>query len=219
MIHHLAAGRLFTLFFALCSLLSLTGCEQAARQQLLADIKARQAAQAARDSQQAMRYFAPESFTYFDKMMGLARTSSRQQVEAMALSQMYNVLAIRAELEPDEVKSFTGRQYVDVSIARGFWSGDTEVPDDHPEKIEFLDGAAIITWRIVDTDFRYREYYVKDAGTGIWLVDVSRETESHDQIFRDFAMDLGISERESVVIGVEEGIKKEMPESAWDPPQ
>jgi hypothetical protein len=32
-------------------------------------------------------------------------------------------------------------------------------------------------------------------------------------------MDLGISERESVVIGVEEGIKKEMPESAWDPPQ
>ncbi len=219
MTHYLSAGRLFTLLFALCSLFSLTGCEQAARQQLLADIKARQAALDSQDSQQAMRYMAPDSYAYFDKMMVLARTAPRQQVERMAPSEMYNVLAIRAELEPEEVKSFTGRQYVDVSIARGFWSGDTEAPDDRPEKIEFLDGAAIITWRIVDTDYRYREHYTKDASTGMWLLDLSRETDSHDQFFRHFATDMGISEQDAVVLGVQEGIKKEMPESAWDPPQ
>lgn len=221
MTHHLSAGRLFFVVAALMAMFSLGACVDNGKAELEQSINEYEDALRNKDGAKAIQYVAQGTFDHYSQVIQYARTYTAEQVAQLSPYMQYHVLGVRAELKPEEVKTFDGRQYMETSISRGYWIaglGDGSVAP--KTTIKMYKGYAT-----VDTEgFRknsppIRTYYLKDEASGRWQIDFSRDIPGMDQAIRDYARLTRMSEREAVIEWVEDDIGASLPATVWNPPK
>lgn len=96
----------------------LAGCDKSQNEIKAADAASNRAV-LARDGKAFAEQLSKESFNHMTKMINLARTATKAQTKALSLSDKFDVLLIRATVEPERLRKMNAYEYIVRAVEDG----------------------------------------------------------------------------------------------------
>ncbi|MFZ4575690.1 MAG: hypothetical protein ACOYN0_14945, partial [Phycisphaerales bacterium] len=126
-----------------------------------------------RDAASAASHFSAATFTYWDRLLPIARSGSKAQILSLPPSERYDVVAMRHRCTAAELKTLTGPFWLKLAMERGEYLGD-EMTELGSIKVRGDFAEAQVLWegdRLVDQNNKpVLVLFVKEQGG--WKFDL-----------------------------------------------
>jgi hypothetical protein len=171
------------------------------------------------DASKAISMLDAPSIQQYDRVIALARTTTREQLATMEPWDRYLIVGVRSELSPAELRIADGREYLRLAISRGFWRhGETEFKfDPRQHKVKVHSSYATIDTKSYDKRVPPYRTYLSKTADGTWKLDFSRSGETNNANIRLWAKEMFLTEDEVIEEWVFIDTGEPVPERAWEP--
>ncbi|MEK6702443.1 MAG: hypothetical protein AABZ53_09280 [Planctomycetota bacterium] len=166
---------------------------------------------------QAVTFLSKDSIARLDRMMALARTAKKAEVQALSFTDRLDVLQARMLFKAKELKTADGRLYFTRLVGSG-WQGSTSDCTRVSISVNGEKSRATITYRIPRGKETFQGIWVKENGE--WKSDVAAESDVGDRDAAERAKEIGMNMDQYLMYRLEEGSGGEaIPPTIWDPPR
>lgn len=189
------------------------GCDKTSAELRAVDASSNRAI-ADRNGAKYAEHLSRSSFEHISKMITLARTATAKQTKALALSDKYDVLLIRATVEPERLRKMNAQEYIVRAVEDGeFWStrGFKRVK----YSVDAKRTQASITYQPLFTKETFTLHWVKEDGA--WKEDWVSSSADFTRWGRAAAKESNVSEDEFVLFLLDEWMGIDAPEEIWNP--
>jgi len=164
----------------------------------------------------AAALLAPASIAYYDRLLGVARSGKRATVERLTAIERAEVFAMRCRLAPQDMKNMTGREWVALSVGKGWWAEDDESYHFGLGTITVRGDSATGIIKDYDGATPYKFDFVNDSGT--WRLDFNRADELINRDIAQLCREEGITEEEYLFEMELNETGQEVTDAVWNPP-
>ncbi|MBS0197850.1 MAG: hypothetical protein JSR77_13930 [Planctomycetes bacterium] len=166
-----------------------------------------------RDAECVLKLLAPASIAYYDRLLGIARTANREQVEALRPTERLEVLKMRQFATRPELAAFDASSYIRFIVSRGVWAGG-EKPRISNVKVRGDTATANIRDEKGKATHHKFDFVKVD---GMWKIDWNRSDDMWDEYIEKDARRERMSVNNLLFFIIEE--ESEMPVKAdiWEP--
>lgn len=196
----------------------LGGCEeQKERKRLFAAYGEWHRAVEARNADAAMKFVHSRSFEFYDSIIHKARTAKTTEVQGLTPGDRFDVLLLRHEVPPAELKKLTGEQMIRLMFERGYWSDNDGNPANNFGPLKFGKGYA--TASLFDYNgkpSRYNVYFLLENDS--WKMDFSRSNDWFSQQLEDFAAKHNADTNAAIMAVLYDITGRRVDPKVWMPP-
>ncbi len=191
----------------------LAACDKSQNEIKAADAASNRAVMA-NDGKTFVEYLSKGSFAHMTKMITLARTATKAQTKALPLSDKFDVLLIRATVEPERLRKMNAYEYIVRAVEDGEYMSTTGM---RRVGISMDAGRtqAKITYQPFFTEEKIVLHRIKEDGK--WKEDWVANAAEWTSWGRAAAKDEGVTEDEFAFSLLAEWYDVEPSEDLWNP--
>ncbi len=201
--------------FALWGVLlgGLAGCDKTSAELKAADASSNRAIDN-RDGKKYAEHLSKGSFERLTKLISLARTATAKQTKALQMADKYDVLLIRATVEPERLRKMNAQEYIVRGVEDGeIWSTRGFKRVKYSVDAKRTQGS--ITYRPLFTKETFTLHWVKEDGA--WKEDWVTSAADFSRWGRAAAKEENVSEDDFVLFLLDEWMGIEATEEIWNP--
>ncbi|MBL8990386.1 MAG: hypothetical protein JNJ48_02265 [Phycisphaerae bacterium] len=194
------------------------GCDKHAedKQAIRAALEANRQAIIARDADGFIKSMSEGSLEWFDRVLRLARTGSRSDVQALRPIDRALIIALRNRVPRKDLMKFDARSFITWAMELGWWDAGAE-DEETVGSIRVLATTATVKMKL-DGRRTDREVGLVKEGDA-WKLDMGDGARQYDRRFRE-AMDRYRLDENRTILQLETFMSgREARDDLWDPPK
>jgi len=166
------------------------------------------------DGKKYAEHVSKGSFERLTTMLTLVRTATAKQTRALPFADKYEVLLIRATVEPERLRKMNAREYVVSAVEDGVtWSTSGCKRVRYSVDAKRTQGS--ITYQAPFTKETFTGQWIKEDG--VWKEDLAASSVDLSRWGRAAAKEANVSEDEFVLFLLDEWQGISAPEEIWNP--
>jgi hypothetical protein len=167
-----------------------------------------------RNGREAVKLYTENSFPRYERLIRIALDGTPEQVRALPVMDIYEVLIMRTMGTRRELTKLSGKQYLELATSRGWWG-----PDDGSEYVlrDIRINGDSATAEVVIDRWRSGVRIGFSREGDIWKYDDEFSSQSWNDPIRNWAREAGMTVEQFVIDWIEEDHDREVPVTVWGP--